>query len=394
MTCSTQRPEVTALISTYNARRFFAGCMEHVLGQTLYAQGRLEVIVIDSGSQQGEAELAREYAARCSGITVIETPRETLYAAWNRGVERSRGRYIVNANTDDRHHPQAFERMAQKLGETGAALCYADTYLTREPGADFSGALPETVLALPQYSLRQALLDCPFGPVTMWRADAHEVAGPFPEDLGIAGDYVFFLKAAWRRGAVHLPQALAVCYESPQTLSGNTPAAVGEGYAFLPALRRRIPLDDIYPFLAQSPQSRHVALADWADLLLFAGGGFSDPDHAVELYAAARDAGASDFVTTLNTAVAHAKAGRMDAALQGFASLTPQSRDEQRLVVHNLQCIRQGAPVWRMATVRMEHPLLETLPPIVPLSTRRVTRDAYAARSQVPAAASHGGHHD
>ncbi len=32
----------------------------------------------------------------------LQEARETLYQAWNRGIKQARGRYLTNANTDDR----------------------------------------------------------------------------------------------------------------------------------------------------------------------------------------------------------------------------------------------------------------------------------------------------
>ncbi len=54
-----------------------------------------------------------------------------MYAAWNRGIRAATGRYITNANTDDRHAPHALERMAGVLDRRDdIALVYADLWIT------------------------------------------------------------------------------------------------------------------------------------------------------------------------------------------------------------------------------------------------------------------------
>src|SRR5208337_1903982 len=95
---------VSAIVSTYNAERFLRGCLEDLEAQTIAA--RLEIIVVDSGSHQNEQAIVEEFQRRYNNIVYIRTEeRESLYAAWNRGVKAARGKYLTNANTDDRHRP-------------------------------------------------------------------------------------------------------------------------------------------------------------------------------------------------------------------------------------------------------------------------------------------------
>ncbi|RMG11628.1 MAG: glycosyltransferase, partial [Deltaproteobacteria bacterium] len=49
----------TAIVSTYNSERFIRGCLEGLLGQTLGEA--LEILVIDSGSEEGEGEVVRSF---------------------------------------------------------------------------------------------------------------------------------------------------------------------------------------------------------------------------------------------------------------------------------------------------------------------------------------------
>ena len=43
-----------------------------------------------------------EFQKRYSNITYHRTERETLYAAWNRAIGLARGRYVANANCEQR----------------------------------------------------------------------------------------------------------------------------------------------------------------------------------------------------------------------------------------------------------------------------------------------------
>src|SRR5262249_18536001 len=113
---------VSALVSTYKGERFIRGCLEDLVAQTLFSHSTrgiaaLEILVINSGSPEGEDRIICEFAARSPDrFTYIHTQeRETLYAAWNRALRAARGNYLTNANVDDRHHPEALERMANTL---------------------------------------------------------------------------------------------------------------------------------------------------------------------------------------------------------------------------------------------------------------------------------------
>lgn len=106
---------VSAVVSTYNSERFFRGCIEDLLQQSLFQRGELEIVVINAGSKQGELYLIKEYFRQGIPLTVITTLREPLYTSWNRGIWIAKGRYITNANTDDRHCPDAYAILADTL---------------------------------------------------------------------------------------------------------------------------------------------------------------------------------------------------------------------------------------------------------------------------------------
>lgn len=59
MTYDHLHPLVSAIVSTCNSERFFRGCMEDLVGQTL-GHG-LEIVVIDSGSQENERAIVQEF---------------------------------------------------------------------------------------------------------------------------------------------------------------------------------------------------------------------------------------------------------------------------------------------------------------------------------------------
>ena len=210
---------VTAIVSTYNAERWMRGCLEDLLAQTLADQ--LEIIVVDSASTQNERAIVEEFQRRHPCLVYLRTPqRETLYAAWNRAIGLARGRYLTNANTDDRHAPEALATLAGTLDRhPQAGVAYASTATTRTPDSRFGEAPVTGQFKASRFDRRRLFWDCLPGPQPMWRRSLHDRFGLFDGSLVSAGDYEFWLRISGEVSFLHLPQVLGLVYQSAATLS-------------------------------------------------------------------------------------------------------------------------------------------------------------------------------
>ena|GEM_PF-3112141 len=210
---------VTAIVSTYNSARFLRGCLEDLQAQTI--ADRLEIIVIDSGSEEDEAAIVTEFQQKYSNIVYIRTEeRETVYGAWNRGIRAARGKYITNANTDDRHARDALAVMANILEKNpGIALVYADLYITETENETFEQHTRTGEFRWHDWN-RDALLDCGcfMGPQPMWRKSVHRLYGYFDETMITSGDYEFWLRISQNMNFYHLKLPLGLYLKSPQSI--------------------------------------------------------------------------------------------------------------------------------------------------------------------------------
>lgn len=214
-------PLVTAIVSTYAAERFIRGCLDGLVAQSIFTD--LEVIVIDSGSPQGEGAICREFMGRHPQITVLRTEREPLYVAWNRALLLARGRYVTNSNTDDRHHSKFMEIMAGKLeAQPEVALAYADQYVSHTENETVAEceARSARLRRWPDFTRQDLMLRCITGSQPMWRKTLHSAVGGFDTRYRIAADYDMWLRFAARFELLHVPVPLGVFYDSPDTLSG------------------------------------------------------------------------------------------------------------------------------------------------------------------------------
>jgi glycosyltransferase involved in cell wall biosynthesis len=214
---------VSAIVSVYNCRLFMRGCLEDLVGQSLYRKGLLEIIVINSASTQSEDAIITEFMRTHRHITYIKTDsRETVYQAWNRGIRVARGRYITSANADDRHQSGALEILSGALDrDPGAVLAYADSIVTDTPNQTFDRCTPVGYLRWPDHDPAQLMRYCYIGPQPVWRKSVHEQAGYFSPHYRVAGDYEFWLRLASRGTFIHIPELLGLYYLSARTMSKN-----------------------------------------------------------------------------------------------------------------------------------------------------------------------------
>ena len=214
-------PLVSALISTYNSERFIRGCIEDLQRQTIAHQ--LEIIVIDSASHQNEWKIVCELQGRYNNIRYLRTEqRETIYQAWNRGIRIASGRFITNANTDDRHRRDALELMAATLdAHPDIALVYGDCLVTTIPNQTFEHTIRCGYHIRPEYSPEFMLSGCHIGPQPMWRKDVHNEIGYFSEELSSAGDYEFWCRIALKHRMKHIPQFLGLYYDNPKGFANS-----------------------------------------------------------------------------------------------------------------------------------------------------------------------------
>ncbi len=179
---------VSAIVSTYNAEKFIRGCLEDLENQTI--ADKLEIIIVNSGLEQNEEKIVKEFQQKYKNIVYIKTDqREGIYSAWNRAVKIAKGKFITNANTDDRHSKNALEIMANELlANCEVGLVYGDQIRTKTPNDTFENNCGTDVMKQPEYSHERLLFGCCTGSQPMWRKSFHDKIGYFDETLTCAGD--------------------------------------------------------------------------------------------------------------------------------------------------------------------------------------------------------------
>ena len=212
---------ISAIVSTYNAERFIRGKLEDLLAQSIAKH--IEIIVIDSGSQQNERCIVEEFQKRYKNIRYVRTEqRETIYQAWNRGIRLATGEFLCNANADDRLRADCIETLLQSLRDhPECVLAYSDRIFTVEENATFEKHESAGSVHFPPYSRFSLLERCNIQTAPLWRRSLHDRFGYFDERYWSAADYEFWLRVSGFHDMYHVPQFLVLSFKSQDSVSAG-----------------------------------------------------------------------------------------------------------------------------------------------------------------------------
>lgn len=117
--------KVSVVVPVYNVEDYLEKCLDSLIHQTLQD---IEILCVDDGSTDHSNELLYIYKNRDSRIQVLEKTNGGLSDARNYGMKFATSPYIMFVDSDDFLEPQALEKAAAKLDETGADLVIFDVY--------------------------------------------------------------------------------------------------------------------------------------------------------------------------------------------------------------------------------------------------------------------------
>lgn len=189
-------PTFTIIIATFNCGNLIGRCLESVYNQVV----PVEVWVIDNCSTDQTAQVVSSYSTRGAKI-LIEKDRG-VFDAWNKGLERAKGEWIIFMGADD-------------YFKSKDSLCELSSFISK---GDFSSKIiygsvtvensrGQTIRTVNQdWEMIQDRLcvTLPFTHVgTAHHFSLFEGVKRFDETFRIAGDYEFLFSELLTRGAVY-----------------------------------------------------------------------------------------------------------------------------------------------------------------------------------------------
>lgn len=118
-------PLLSVIVPVYNVEEYLAECLDSILEAP---KAPLQVIVVDDGSPDGSAKIARKYARRDARVHVVTRPNGGLSAARMTGLEHATAPYLTFVDSDDRIDFGSIVLAAETLDRSGsdyALLPYA-----------------------------------------------------------------------------------------------------------------------------------------------------------------------------------------------------------------------------------------------------------------------------
>ncbi|MFE6159358.1 CDP-glycerol glycerophosphotransferase family protein [Streptomyces sp. NPDC056486] len=121
-------PRLAVVVPVYNVEEFLGPCLRSLAEQTM---PDLEVVMVNDGSTDGSARIARAFADGDDRFRLVEQENAGLGAARNAGVREARGTYLAFVDSDDVVPKDAYERMLAALEKSGSDFVTGNVHRLR-----------------------------------------------------------------------------------------------------------------------------------------------------------------------------------------------------------------------------------------------------------------------
>lgn len=122
---------LSVIVPMHNAGELLEPFLQSLLAQD---ERRLEVIIINDGSTDGSAEIARRYAGRYSHITIIDQINAGVSVARNAGLAVASGKYVAFPDADDLLAPEMYSTLIEMAenNQLDVMQCNGERYFTQQ----------------------------------------------------------------------------------------------------------------------------------------------------------------------------------------------------------------------------------------------------------------------
>ncbi|HEX5734492.1 MAG TPA: glycosyltransferase [Blastocatellia bacterium] len=250
---------VTVVIPCYNQARYLGEAINSVNDQ---AYSNLEVIVVDDGSTDETAEVAGRY----SQVKCIRQENQGLAAARNRGVEASRGEYVVFLDADDRLVRGAIEVGADSLdSHPDCAFVYGNVRLI-----DADGSLllnPPGVNIERDHYLELLRHNHIWSPgAVMYRRSVFDAVGHFDPRVNASADYDLNLRIAMRHPIFCHGEVVLEYRKHDSNMTGNVTEMLKTAMSVRRSHGKRVKLSRMQKAALES--SIHAVQKDYGEKLI------------------------------------------------------------------------------------------------------------------------------
>ena len=187
---------ISVIIPVYGVEKYIHQCLDSIITQSYK---NLEIIVINDGTRDRSAEIAKEYARKDSRIRVYDYENAGVSVARNRGLNLAKGDYISFVDSDDWLNSDFYKKLADALETNDADIAKCSIIET--------DTVTEKIICFQKSKAKEADFDLYFDKVgilwiVVWNAlykreivmDVRYPAGVNFEDNYGSGMYIFKAK--------------------------------------------------------------------------------------------------------------------------------------------------------------------------------------------------------
>jgi glycosyltransferase involved in cell wall biosynthesis len=220
---------VSIVVSLYNAADKLPTFWKMLSQQDVVQSGVAEVVFVDSGSPGDERAVFQKLSAEypLPAVYARSKDRETIQAAWNRGINLASGDYLAFLGVDEGVHPECLRLLADEL-DRDASLDWvmADSIVTE---VDKAGIYSRDVMSYDRTGYRHNwhYLDCTFLSYVggLYRRSIHDRLGYYDETFRAAGDTEFKNRILPFIKTKYVPRVLGVFNNYPEERTTQHPRA-------------------------------------------------------------------------------------------------------------------------------------------------------------------------
>jgi glycosyltransferase involved in cell wall biosynthesis len=232
---------VSIVIPCFNHARYLRDAIDSCLEQ---AWPGLEVIVVDDGSTDDSAAVARRYPS----VTLVQQSNRGLAAARNAGLAACRGAIVVFLDADDRLLPGAVAAAVRAFdGRPDAAVVIGRCRLVDADGHPLPTNLPCVRERYYEELLRHNFIWMPG--MAAFRRGIFDSVGTFDSRVNASADYDMYLRIA-RRAAIATHDAVVADYRQHGANMSSDPLLMLE--STLAVLRDQQPFTRAHPALGEA----------------------------------------------------------------------------------------------------------------------------------------------
>ncbi len=186
-------PKISIILPTYNGTQYITNAIESVLLQTF---ADWELLIIDDGSTDDTASIAKVYAAKDQRIIFVQNQYNLgIQKTLNNGLAMARGEYVARLDDDDRwiDSSKLDTQVTFLDNHSDYVLVGTNAILVDEKGARLATySMPETDSAIRGRLLSK---NCFLHPTIMMRIEALKKSGGYDENENVRHieDYALWL---------------------------------------------------------------------------------------------------------------------------------------------------------------------------------------------------------